>query len=537
MAVRRCVVIPAIKKNAVIPDQLVKRLGGVTLIQRALDTAKATVPAEDVLVVTDSQEISLVCERNGVRFHYNSGLKFTSLDIVRELRGILEEQAARYAEIIIYRASCPLLTADDINHASACFAREDADCMVTVKSVPHRVWESREGRFETLLGDEGAEAAELLVESKALILLKAEALREGRIRRAVPYFLNDRAIEINSYQDWWICERLLARRHVVFVVAGYPAIGMGHVFRGLMLAHEIAHHKITFLCTRESEMAVVNIAARDYKTCIQKSDDLAAEVLALGPDLVINDMLDTSTAYMTALKAAGLAVVNFEDQGPGADQADLVINALYEPRGDDPRFLFGPKYFCLRDEFLTAERNVFRPRLHTVLVTFGGTDEPDFTRQTLELVEPLCRERGIALRVVTGPGYLHRARLEAWLAGVNNPQLVFTSATNVMSRMMEGVDLAISSAGRTVYELAHMRVPSLVMAQHQREATHTFARARNGFVYLGVMQPFRPKKLQTVFTRLVEQTDARQRLFERQNRIRFEDNKQLVVGRILHFLE
>ena len=57
---RRCIVIPAIKKNAVIPDQLVKRLAGVTLIQRAIDTARGVVPAHDVVVVTDSQEISLI---------------------------------------------------------------------------------------------------------------------------------------------------------------------------------------------------------------------------------------------------------------------------------------------------------------------------------------------------------------------------------------------------------------------------------------------------------------------------------------------
>ena len=30
---KRCIVIPAIKKNAVIPDQLVKKLAGVTLIE------------------------------------------------------------------------------------------------------------------------------------------------------------------------------------------------------------------------------------------------------------------------------------------------------------------------------------------------------------------------------------------------------------------------------------------------------------------------------------------------------------------------
>ena len=527
------IVIPAIKKNAVIPDQLVKKLAGITLVQRAIDTAKAGVPARDVLVVTDSQEIGLICERNGVRFHYNAALRFTSLDIVAEMHGLLADLGREYEDIIVYRASCPLLTWEDIEDAWFRFRESGADSMVTVRSVPHRIWEDRNGRLDTLLGDgEGR----LLVESKALILLKAEALRSGTLRRTVPYFLNDRAIEINSYQDWWICERLLARRHVVFVVAGYPAIGMGHIYRALMLAHEISHHKITFLCTRESELAAANIAARDYRTRLQEHD-LAGDVLALKPDLVVNDMLDTELPYMRQLKENVRTVVNFEDEGPGAALADLVVNALYETKTSDPRLLSGHRYFCMRDEFLQAERNVFRDDVRRLLITFGGTDAVDFTRSSLDVVEPLCRERGIEIRVVAGPGYAHKKALESHLAALDNPLLSFTGATNVMSRMMETVDLAVCSAGRTVYELAHMRVPGIVMAQHAREARHTFARAARGFVYLGVMDPFKPARLRDAFLRLLEDPGQRRRLFERQEKISFLANKTAVVGRILQFLE
>ena len=35
-----CVIIPAFKKNAIIPDQLVKSLLGETLIQRAINLSK-----------------------------------------------------------------------------------------------------------------------------------------------------------------------------------------------------------------------------------------------------------------------------------------------------------------------------------------------------------------------------------------------------------------------------------------------------------------------------------------------------------------
>ena len=154
---RRCIVIPAIKKNAVIPDQLVKRLAGVTLIQRAIDTARGVVPAHDVVVVTDSQEISLICERNGVRVHYNAGLRFTSLDIITEMKSILRELGNDYGHIIIYRASCPLLTWVDIDDAYKTFLEDEADCLVTVKSVRHRIWEVHQGRLESFMSEDESE--------------------------------------------------------------------------------------------------------------------------------------------------------------------------------------------------------------------------------------------------------------------------------------------------------------------------------------------------------------------------------------------
>lgn len=534
MGAGRCIVIPAIKKNAVIPDQLVKRLAGVTLIERALRTARSVTSGEHIVVVTDSQEISLICERAGVGYRYNPDLRFTSLNIVREMRGVLDELAGRYEHLIIYRASCPLLTWVDIDDAWRRCVAADADGLVTVKSVRQRVWSRRGDTLDTLLGEDEDETP-VYIESKALIILRSGSLSDGP-KRIIPYFLNDRAIEINSYQDWWICEHLLRRRHVVFVVVGYPAIGMGHIYRALMLAHEITEHRITFLCTRESELAVSSIAAKDYRTLVQQGPDLAAEVLALEPDLVVNDILNTDAVYIKQLRAAGVRTVNFEDEGEGALSADLVVNALYEEHIDDPRFCYGPRFFCLRDEFAGARRNDFRQEARTVLITFGGTDNDDFTRRALDCIEPLCRERGIRIRVVVGPGYVHKEAMEAHVAALGSPLVEFTYATNIMSRMMEGADLAVCSAGRTVYELAHMRVPAIVVAHHEREARHTFARAHNGFAYLGIMSKVSDDTLRSVFLGLLDARERR-RLFERQDRFSFARNKAQVVEKMLALLE
>lgn len=544
---KRCLIIPAIKKNAVIPDQLVKKLAGKTLIQHAIDTALDVASANDIYVVTDSDEIRLICERNGIQTTYDPAYRIASSNIVTALKPVLKKLAKTYENIVIYRASAPLIQGEDIEHAYEHFVKEGSDCLVTVKSVKQRLWYERgheHGQdIDSLLFNDNDEEA--YIETKALFILKAASLQTPPASlKITPYFLNDRGIEINGYQDWWICEKILQTRHLVFVVAGYPAIGMGHVYRGLMLAHEISDHRITFLCTQESELAASTIIARDYHVKIQQSNDLAAEVLQLKPDLVINDFLDTEATYINCLKEHGAKVVNFEDEGSGAAHADLVINALYESHMcPDPHYLYGYHYFCLRDEFLAAHRNTFKKTPKEVLISFGGTDSDNFTGNTLETLFPLCLASGIRIAVIVGPGYEHKNALKKRIDELNTlafeqlpDAIAFSHATNVISRYMEKADFAICSAGRTVYELTYMRIPAIVMAHHAREDMHAFARPRNGFLYLGIMHPFNKNALIQGFEQMLDAT-YRKELYTRQNRFDFTGNKSQVVKRMLNLLK
>ncbi|MBQ7618299.1 MAG: cytidine 5'-phosphate N-acetylneuraminic acid synthetase, partial [Desulfovibrio sp.] len=172
----RCLVIPAIKKNAIIPDQLVKKLAGETLIVRALNTARAVCQGEDIIVLTDSQEISLICERAGVRFRKNQALRFSSKDILHEMRELLLELAQSYRYCIVYRASCPLVTWVDIEEAWKSFLKNGAKSLITVKKVHQRVLNLHQGNLEYLLEDK---ERPLVVETKAFIMVDLAYFAKG----------------------------------------------------------------------------------------------------------------------------------------------------------------------------------------------------------------------------------------------------------------------------------------------------------------------------------------------------------------------
>ncbi len=530
-----CLIIPAVKKEGSIPDQLVKKLDGVTLIQRALNKAKRLTAPEHILVVTDSQEISLIAQRNGVPFVRDAELRLNHNWILKDIGPHMEATARRYPYTVIYRPTAPLIYDQDILRGLGLLAAQGGDILVTLRPEHRHFWRLEDQAPLLWQGDQERQA--LHAECQAFLILSQRALTpDPQGMRVVPFVLGDQAVEINSYQDWWVCEKLLRRKRVLFVTQGNASVGLGHVYRCLLLAHEISEHEVLFLCTSQSEIAANRIASFDYQTILQDGP-LAEQVKALAPDLVINDILDTSAEYVAALRQAGGKVVNFEDSGPGALAADLVFNALYED-GPHPRanLRAGHDYFCLRDEFENVRRQPPAPEVREVLITFGGTDPNDFTRQTLDtLLEP-ARSRGIRLNIVAGPGYQHKAALLAHLERLGDPGIGFHDGTRIISSMMERADLAISSAGRTVLELVHMQTPSIIMSHHAREHTHSFARPKNGVVYLGVMAPFKAAKLRRVFLAMLEPA-LRQKFFARMQRFDFSQNKARVLSEIRSLLD
>ena len=55
-----------------------------------------------------------------------------------------------------------------------------------------------------------------------------------------------------------------------------------------------------------------------------------------------------------------------------------------------------------------------------------------------------------------------------------------------MPEIMTSCDIGITSRGRTGYELAMLGIPSISMAQNQREEKHGFVSNENGFSYIGL---------------------------------------------------
>lgn len=513
------VVIPARGGSKGIPRKNLRTLNGRPLISYAVEIALKSRFKPDVYVSSDDEEILAIAQMLGARVHRREKtlacdactLDPVIYDVYDKVR---HEEDTSYELIITLQPTSPLLTVSSLDGAiEKMLGNPAVDTLISAREDTHLTWRKEEDCF--LPNYEKRVNRQYLPptfrETGAFLITRPTVISPaGRIGKTVDLFLlgGGEEIDIDTYEDWSLCEFILKHKTVLFVVSGHEEIGLGHVYRALLLAAGILSHRLLFLVDRKSQLAFEKISAQHYEVYMQQGNDLLEEITALAPDVVINDILDTPRSYVDALKSRGISVVNFEDLGEGAQAADLVINALYPEKAVLYNHYFGHAFFCARDEFIYSGTKQVEQHVSRVLLSYGGVDPDNLTRKTLAAIYDFCQEHGIAVSVVLGMGYQQEESLSDFPAAE-----VRRDVRNISEEMLKA-DIVFTSAGRTVFELACIGTPTIVMAQNARELTHFFASAENGFINLGLGREQEKAQILESFKALVDNYGERKLMNE-----------------------
>jgi len=515
------IVIPARGGSKGIPRKNLRALGGQPLLYYSIRTTTASRHAADVVVSSEDAEIRMVARKLGAAVIARDpalSQDASTLDgVIYDATVRVEAETGKsYDLVITAQATAPLLETETLDAAiDKMLADPAVDTLISAVDDRHLCWEETAGQLvpayterlnRQYLPVRYRETGGFFIARRRVV---TPTSRFGRRVEVWPVSARE-SIDIDTYADWALCEYYLNRKRILLVTSGYSIIGLGHVYNMLAIAGGILGHEIVFIVDRQSQLAYDTIASYNYPVLMAEDDDLAGFVVRQEPGIIINDLLDTTEAYVLRLKALNVPVINFEDLGPGGAHADLVVNAMYPERTVRPNHYFGHRYFCLRSEFLLTRQVVtIRPEVKNVLLTFGGVDPNNFTRRVLSLIMPECRRRGIAVRAILGRGYRSDASLEAFADAVDIVRNVAD-----MSEKMLAADIAFTSAGRTTFETASLGLPTIVLCQNQRETTHFFAGANYGFLNLGPGNTVTDAELLTAFTNLLDNENQRRYMAE-----------------------
>ena len=222
------------------------------------------------------------------------------------------------------------------------------------------------------------------------------------------------------------------------------------------------------------------------------------EALALEPSAVaVVDGLQFGSGYLDALGEVGARVLLIADEAdrPTYPVGFLLNQNAHADRAAYPadatcRFLLGTRYTVLRREFVPPPPpRTTPPVVRRLLVTFGGSDPTGMTARTLAALRRLPEglRGGLQVRVIVGAANRDGARIDAAVA---DPDLGYRAsverAVDDMPSQIAWADLAVTSGGSTVWELARMGCPALVVETVPVEEALVSGLARIGlFGHLG----------------------------------------------------
>ena len=541
------VIIPARGGSKGIPRKNLRSLCGKPLIAYSIEAALKSKFNIRIIVSTEDQEIALFSKRFGANVITRPPKLATDevpLDpvIVHACNESEKKFTEKYNIIITIQPTSPLITSLDIDRIIEKFKKYSPDTVLTAVEDCHLRWAVRSGKPIPLYS-ERVNRQFLPMEYKetgAVIACSQKQLKTGKRigKNVILHIINfQKSIDIDSYHDFWLCQTILQQKRIVFVVTGNYQVGTGHAYRTIMLANEFIQHEIVFICTEEDHLAQKIIIENNYQIKIIHRESLLETLIAFEPHLVINDILDTSANYILALKRKGIAVINFEDMGLGAEVADMVFNALYPHQIPKETIFVGHKYFCLRDEFLHITKSQKKKNVQKILIAFGGVDEGNLTCRVLHVIAHYITVKKISVDIIIGTGYRFSKELNKAISSIPVEHITLIQNTNKISEFMNNADLAITSAGRTTLELASLQVPTIVIAQNLRETTHSIASSQNGFINLGFRKEISNVKILDAVKRVTEDFQLRTVICEKMQSLNLTKGKKRVIAKINSILE
>jgi len=242
-----------------------------------------------------------------------------------------------------------------------------------------------------------------------------------------------------------------------------PSIGAGHLVESIALIKSLRGRVDLSLIIDNKTAAHI-----DASTPHRIENPLASKL----DDTIIVNRKTLVTDDLVRLRHLGykIAVIDHFHVDPMC--CDVLINdtaiekwLTYTFLTPQPQCYFGPSHHIVRNEFTELHTREKSFGGHRILVTMGGFDQ---SGATFRIVDALKNEKKISwgrrLDIVIGPGFKHTQDFGELPEGMTISQNV-----NDLGERMYLADLAISSGGNTLYELACVGTPSIVLWEETHE--------------------------------------------------------------------
>ena len=281
----------------------------------------------------------------------------------------------------------------------------------------------------------------------------------------------------DSYHDFGILENIMNRKKILVRLDGSKSVGLGHVYNMITILNHFRNDEILILMNKKKCLGKEKLEVNLYNVKLFSNDsELFKQINKFKPDIIFNDILNSEIKYMQKLKNGKFFIVNFEDLKEGRKFANLVFNPIFSNNKKFKNEFYGADYACVRDEFRIFKRKPLRRKIEKVTITLGGVDSNNNTLQVIDLIKKNKVLKNVSINVILGLGFARNNELIKRILCMQkeNYKIKIIEKIDFISKFILDSDFVITSNGRTIFEIASLKIPIISLSVNSREGQHNF---------------------------------------------------------------
>lgn len=533
MSPRVVAIVPARGGSDPVPYLNIKRLGDRPLLAHTLEAAREATRIDRLVVSTDDPAVAEVARAHGAEAPFLRPPELAGdipslKPVIVHAVGELERSGERVDVVVVLQATSPFRDGAAIDAAVERLLGGDCDTVVSVTEDRTLQWRADGGRLLPLFDKPGRrdEQEPVYKENGAVVAMRRPVLDGAtRFGEKVGFLVLDKraSFTVHDLEDFWMAERLLRQPRILFRADGGSAIGMGHVYRSLAIAdalRQASRADVAFLMNAAHAQGIAAVSRAGYPVRVAgdgRAETQLEHIRDFAPAILINDLPSLEPAYLRSLAHLGCTTVNLVDTLDDLEVTEhykqVIVSVMNDDRETPEGFYGGPAYAILRSHFQGRAKEL-RDEPELVLLSFGGSDPQGLTLLAARALAGLPERIGIV--AVAGPAFSFAAELAGLLDTLPRKLTVIREAGGHIADLMQDADLVVCSGGMTVYEIAALGTPGVVLSQNAREDQRMRSFARNGTIeYLGLGSEVSEAALRQAVTGLLGDRERRRAMSER----------------------
>lgn len=284
---------------------------------------------------------------------------------------------------------------------------------------------------------------------------------------------------------------------LIVITEGGRTGGLGHIQRCLAISQAFEEKGVRseFIVHGDNSIKEV-LKGRKHRifNWLKERDKVFA--LIGKTDIVILDSYQAGIGFYKGLSVLARVPVYIDDNKRLDYPRGIVVNGgihagrLAYPKRNNIKYLLGHRYAPLRKLFWEVKAREMKDDIESIMVTTGGHDPLNVMPKVVGFLG--AHYPDLRKYIIIGNSFnnLDEIRKQA----DKRTKLIYCPDTRTMKKIMLRSDIAISSGGQTVYELARVGVPTIAFCLAENQRLNLEAWEKQGFVeYAGTYDHFERK--------------------------------------------